>query len=103
MFHEEGRDEALQSGFGWKDAGDAGAPFEFLVEAFEAVGGAESAPVCFWEGEDGQGFGDVGFQPGAEFGGGLLPFLSDGLEACFGFGTVQGIEDGKLKLTRLNQ
>ena len=53
LFHEERRDEALQSGLGGKDSSDAGASFEFLVEAFEAVGGAESAPVCFREAENG--------------------------------------------------
>lgn len=41
-FAEEGGGQAEQGGFIWKDAGDAGAAFEFLVDAFERIGGAQA-------------------------------------------------------------
>lgn len=56
-FREECGDEAEEGGFVWKDAGDAGAAFEFLVDAFEGVAGAQAALVGGWEGEDGEAFG----------------------------------------------
>lgn len=37
LFHEERRDEALQSGFRRKNAGHAGSALEFLVEALESM------------------------------------------------------------------
>ena len=36
-FREEGGDEAEEGGFVWKDAGDAGAAFDFLIDAFEGA------------------------------------------------------------------
>jgi hypothetical protein len=44
-------------GFLWEDGGDAGAAFEFLVDAFEGVGGAQAALVSGGEGEDGESSG----------------------------------------------
>ena len=41
-FAEEGGDEAQEGGFIGEEAGDAGAAFEFLVDAFERVGGAQA-------------------------------------------------------------
>ena len=39
-FAEERRDQAQEGGFIGEDAGDAGAAFEFLVDAFQRIGGA---------------------------------------------------------------
>ncbi len=44
--------------------------------------------------ENGQAFGHIGFEPGAEFGRGPLPFFDDGFESLFGFKTIVGVEDG---------
>ena len=48
---EESGDEAEERGFVGEDAGDAGAAFEFLVDPFEGVGGAEALLVSDREGE----------------------------------------------------
>ena len=42
---EQSRDQAQEGGFVWEDGGDTGAAFEFLVDAFEGVGGAQAALV----------------------------------------------------------
>ena len=41
-FAEESCDQAEQGGFIGKDACDAGAAFDFLVDAFERMGGAQT-------------------------------------------------------------
>ena len=41
-FVEHGTDQAQEGGWVWEDAGDAGAAFEFLVDAFERIGGAQA-------------------------------------------------------------
>jgi hypothetical protein len=67
LFHEECRDEALQSGFRGKDHGDAGASFEFLVEAF--VGALVGSGI---EGVIALGFHGLVDQEAEAFGEGVL-------------------------------
>ncbi len=40
-FHQDGADEAYDGCLVWKDADDIGAPFHFLVEPLQTVGGVE--------------------------------------------------------------
>jgi len=56
-FCEDGAGQAQEGGFVWEDGGDAGAAFEFLVDAFEGVGGAQAALMGGWELEDGESSG----------------------------------------------
>ena len=41
-FGQEGRDQAQEGSFVGKETGDAGAAFDFLVHAFDGVGGAQA-------------------------------------------------------------
>ena len=56
-FCEDGAGEAEEGGFVGKDGGDAGAAFEFLIDAFEGVGGAQAALVGGGQLEDGESSG----------------------------------------------
>ena len=69
-FGEDGRDEAQEGSFVGKEAGDAGAAFEFFIDAFERVAGAQAALVVAGEGESGEALREVFLHPGGQFGGG---------------------------------
>ena len=92
-FREESGDEAQEGGFVWKDGGDAGAAFEFLVDPFEGVGGAQAALMGGGEGEDGEALWKGRFQPGGEFGGGGGVSGDEFLEAALSTGAIRGVED----------
>lgn len=66
-FTEKGGAEAEQGSLVSKDGGDAGATLEFLVDAFEGVGGAEAALGGNFEGENGQAIGEVALHPMRKF------------------------------------
>ena len=92
-FREESGDEAQEGGIVWKDGGDAGAAFDFLVDPLERIGGAQAALVGGGEGEDGEALRKGGFQPGGEFGGGGGVGGDDFLETALGAGAVRAGED----------
>lgn len=54
---EEGADQAQPGGFIGEEAGNAGAAFEFPVDAFERVAGAQAALMLAREGETVQPWG----------------------------------------------
>jgi hypothetical protein len=58
-FAEEGRDESEKRGFVWKEGGDAGSAFEFLIDAFDGVACAHAALVGGREGEDSEALRDI--------------------------------------------
>ncbi len=64
-------DEAKKGGFVGKEGSDAGSAFDFLVEAFERVGGSQAALRGDWQREDGEAVGKVLLHPGGAFGGGF--------------------------------
>ena len=91
-FVEQGGDQAQEGGFIWEEAGDAGAAFEFLVDPFQSVAGAEAELLGWRQGEDGKTLGQVGFHPGGEFGsvGGIEG--DDFLEASFRSRSIRAVE-----------
>jgi hypothetical protein len=93
-FGEDGTDEAQEGGFVGKEAGDAGAAFEFFIDAFERVAGAPAALVIAGEGERGKALGEVFLHPGGEFGGGGGVGGDDFFEAGLGGEPIRAIEHG---------
>ena len=93
-FGEDGTDEAQEGGFVGKEAGDAGAAFEFFIDAFERVAGAQAALVLAREGESGKALREVFLHPGGEFGGGGGVGGDDFFEAGLGGEPIRAIEDG---------
>ena len=93
-FAEEGGDEEEQSAFVWKEGGDAGSAFEFLIDAFDSVAGAHAALVSGREGEDREAFGDVCLHPGGKLRSRLGVGLHQGFEAGLGGGEILRVEDG---------
>ena len=93
-FGEDGTDEAQERRFIGKEAGDAGAAFEFFIDAFERVAGAQTALVFAGEGEGGKALGEVFFHPGGEFGSGGGVGGDDFFEAGLGGEAIRAIEDG---------
>jgi len=92
-FCEESGDEAQEGGLVWKDGGDAGAAFDFLVDPFERIGSAKAALVGGWEGEDGEALWKGGFQPGGEFWGAGGVGGDDFLETALSAWAVRTGED----------
>ena len=92
-FVEQGGDQAQEGGFIGEEAGDAGAAFEFLVDPFQSVAGAQSGLVGERQGEDGKALGQVGFHPGGEFGSAGGIESDDFLEAAFSARTIRAVED----------
>ena len=74
-----------ESGIG-EEEGDASSATDLFVEVFEEVGGAEAEAVFCEEGEDGEGFGDVGLELGGEVRCGGLVVLGEGAEFGVGLG-----------------
>ena len=93
-FGEDGRDEAQEGSFVWKEAGDAGAAFEFFIDAFERVAGAQAALVLAREGESGKALREVFLHPGGEFWGGGGVGGDDFFEAGLGGEPIRAIEHG---------
>ena len=91
---EDGADEAQEGSLVGKEAGDACAAFEFFVDAFERVAGAQAALVAPGEGEGGKALGEVFLHPGGEFGGGGGVGGNDFFEAGLGGELIRAIEDG---------
>jgi hypothetical protein len=50
-FTEESGDQTEKGGFVGENASDAGAAFEFLVDAFERIGGSQASLMCGWQSE----------------------------------------------------
>ena len=75
-----GGDEAEKGVGVWEERGDAGSAADLFVEVFKEVGSAEAQAVFGWQEEDGEGFGDVGFEPGGEVRSGVLVLLGEGAE-----------------------
>ena len=92
-FGEEGGDEAENGGLVGKETGDAGAAFDFEVDAFEGVGGSEFDAVGRGKGEDGKALGEVVLHPGGEFWGGEGVGGSHFFEAKAGGIKVGGVKD----------
>ena len=92
-FAEEGGDEAQEGMFVGEDARDAGAAFEFLVDAFQSIGGAQAFLVGGGQGEHGEPLRQIFLQPRDEFGGALGVEGDDFLESLFGGGTTGAFKD----------
>jgi hypothetical protein len=71
--------------------------FDILVDACEAVGGAESPPMGGGCSEDGEGLGDVLLEPSGDLRGGLLVAGNDVAEPTFGLGGIIGVEKRRLR------
>ncbi len=52
----------------WEDTDDLRAALDFLIEAFDEVGGPEGSMVGFWENEDPEAFGDIFLGPSSKLG-----------------------------------
>ncbi len=97
IFGEQGANQAEEGSFVREEAGDAGAAFEFQVDAFEGVGGAQAALLGWREGKDAkmaQALGQVFLHPLGQLGRGGGIGGDHVLEAQFGAGTVRAVEDG---------
>jgi hypothetical protein len=92
-FGQEGGDEAQEGGFVGKEAGDAGAAFDFLVHAFERVGRAHFLLVRGGQGKNREALRQVFLQPGGEVGRAFGVVGDDLLEPQFGGGAAGRVED----------
>ena len=93
-FHEDGGDEAQATFWRGEDADDASSAADLFVGGFGEVGGAQAFADGFWEGEDGEGFGEIFIHPGGEFGSGLGVFEDGGGEQISGCLEGEGVKDG---------
>ena len=93
-FAEEGRDESEKRGFVWKEGGDAGSAFEFLIDAFDGVACAHTALVGGREGEDSEALRDILLHPGGELWGRFGVEIHESFEAGLGGGEILRVEDG---------
>lgn len=91
---EDGADQAQEGGFVWEESGDAGAAFEFLINAFERIAGPQAALMLAREGEGGKALRNIFFHPTGQFWRRLCVLGDDLLEACLGGQPVWAIEDG---------
>ena len=92
-FCEDGAGEAQEGGFVWEDGGDAGAAFEFLVDALQGVGGAQAALVGGGQLEDGKALRKVFLHPSGKLWGGGGISGDDFLKPGLGVGAIRGEED----------
>jgi hypothetical protein len=90
---EQRGDETEEGSFVGKDAGDAGAAFDFLIQALQRVGGAQAFLVGEGQREDGKAQRQVFLHPDGEFGGALGKKRDDFLESQLGGGTVGAVKD----------
>lgn len=92
-FDQQGGDEAQEGGFIGKEAGDAGAAFEFLIDPFQGVGSAQPFLVCRWQGEDRQALRQIFFHPGRQLGRALGVVGDEFFEALLGGGASWAVEN----------
>ena len=93
-FAEEGGDEAKQRGFVWKEGGDAGSAFEFLIDALNGVARAHAALVGERQGKNSEALRDIFLHPSGEFWGRFGIGIYESFEACLSRGEIVGVEDG---------
>ena len=93
-FAEQGGDEAEQRGLVWKEGGDAGSAFEFLIDAFDGIACAHAALVGGREGKDREALREVVLHPGGELWGRLGIGIHESFEAGMGGGEIRRVEDG---------
>lgn len=91
-FGQQCRDQPEEGGLIWEDAGDMGAPFEFLIHAFQPIGGAQSFLVGEGQGQDGQALWQVFLHPGGKFRDAFGVVRDDFLEAGFGRGAAGAVK-----------
>ena len=60
---EDGTDETQEGGFVGKEPGHASTTFEFFVNAFERITGAQAALVVAGEGKSGKALRQIFFHP----------------------------------------
>ena len=94
LLAEKGGDKAQQGGFVGEEGGDAGAAFEFLIDALDGVAGAHAPVMGGGEGVNGEALREVLLHPGSEFGSGFGIIGDALLEPCLGGGEIRGVEDG---------
>ena len=92
-FDQERGDQAQEGFFIRKNAGDAGAAFEFLIHPFQRVGGAHPFLVGGGQGEHREALAEVFFQPRGEFGRALRVAGDDFLEPQFRRRSAGAVED----------
>ena len=90
---QEGGDQAQEGLFIGEDAGHAGAAFEFLVDAFQRIGGAHPLLVGGGQREHGEPLRQIYLQPGRQFGSGFGVVGAELLELLFGGGATGAVED----------
>ena len=94
LLAEEGGDESQEGGFVGEKGGDAGAAFEFLIDALDGVAGAHAPVMGGREGVNGEALREVLLHPAGEFGGGFGIKGDALLEPCLGGGQIRRVEDG---------
>ena len=87
-FGQEGGDQAQEGAFVGEDAGHTRAALEFLVDAFQRMGGAPPLLVGHGEREHGKPLRQIFLQPGREFGRAFGVVGDDFLEPLFGGGAT---------------
>ena len=92
-FGQQGRDQPQARGFIGEDAGDAGAPFEFLIHPFQPIGGAKAFLVGEGQRKDGQTLGQIFLHPSGKFRGTFGVMRHDFLEANFGSGAAGAVKN----------
>jgi hypothetical protein len=92
-FGQEGRDQAQEGSFIGKEAGHAGAAFDFLVDALDGVGGAQAPLMGRRQRKNGQALRQVFFHPGGEFRSGDGVAGHHFFEAQIGRHAAGGVED----------
>lgn len=93
-FAEEGGDEAEEGCLIGKEGGDAGSAFEFEIDSFEGVAGAQAALVGGRESEDGEALRDIFFHPCSELWSGFGIGGDEVFETILSGLKVRAIEDG---------
>jgi len=93
-FAEECGDEAEEGCLIGKEGGDAGSAFEFEIDAFESVAGAQASLMGGRESEDGEALWDIFFHPSSEFWGGFGIGCDEVFETLLSRLKVRAVEDG---------
>jgi hypothetical protein len=83
-FTQEGSDQPQEGRFVGEDACHAGAAFEFHVDAFEGIGGTQTALMGRRQQEHAEALGEVVLHPAGKFGGAFGVVGDDLLEPSFG-------------------
>ena len=92
-FGQQGRDQAEEGRFVGKEAGDAGAAFNFLIHSFQRVGGAHPFLVAARQGKDREAQRQVFLHPSGEFGRALGVVRDDLLESQVSGGAAGALKD----------